>query len=293
LGGILQIWHLTFSATGRWPLFDGESSRRAAVRLIAARVGHRLVLFCVVDDHLHVVVIGDRMAAGMMSRSLLFGLRAIASCPIEPAHIRPVRNRAHMSWLVSYLLGQTRKHRLPAHPALWSGSGFADLIGARVVTGMNLRLNDVLPRLQRRDILAIVGLADAQLPVPDGCEINRRRARFVASAAAAAVAADPAYRDRSRPTTVARRAAARLACEARLPIWRIARNLGVSPSMIRRLRNDPLDPRVVQATRRQMALMVALEESDEPDEPSVMDSTLLGQSAFCSITDRSSSCASS
>lgn len=195
-----------------------------------------------------------------------------------------------MTWLVSYLLGQTRKHQLPGHPALWSGSGFADLIGARVVSGMNMRLHDVLPRFQTADVIQLAGLPDAEIPIPDRCEIFSRRARFVASAAAAAVAADPAYRGRSRATTAARRAAARLGCGAGLPIWRLARNLGVSPSMIRRLRNDPIDPRIIRATNLQMALAVALEE---PDEESIVDSTAVDQAEPWSITDRANSLASS
>ncbi len=254
----MQIFHLTFSSTGRWPLFDSEASRRAAVRLIAIRARGRVVLFCIVDDHLHVVVLGDRAAAGRIGRALLYGLRTLAACPVEPAYIRPVRNRSHMAWLVEYLLGQPRKHGLSTHPALWSGSCFADLVGARCVPGLELRIFDVLPRLTRADIHRFVELPD-QVPLPDLAELYDRRMRLFADAGAAAAAADPGYDDRSAATTTARRIAARLGSEAHIAVWRIACGLGVSDSMVRRLRIAPLDPRFLLAGHRQIALALAVD----------------------------------
>lgn len=256
----MEIWHLTFAARGRWPLFDGEGARRAAVRLLAERAGACTVLFSVADDHLHDVIACSRACTGRVARGLLLGLRALASTGIDPAYIRPVRTRSHLQWLVSYLLGQTEKHRLPVHPALWSGSCFADLVGARFVEGLDLQIRAALPRFRRADAYRSVGLRPQGVPPADPLLVHRLGAHRLADAAAAAVCADPTYRTRRPSTTLARRITAQLAAEAWLPVYRVARAVDVSPSRVRRLRREPVDPRALLATRLQLALTDALSQ---------------------------------
>jgi hypothetical protein len=46
-----RIFHLTYAARDRQPLFPGEAQRRAAVRALVRVGGKHTVLFCLVDDH--------------------------------------------------------------------------------------------------------------------------------------------------------------------------------------------------------------------------------------------------
>lgn len=48
-----EIWHLTFSSRTRLPLFPTESARRHAVARIRTIANAELLLYDVVDDHLH------------------------------------------------------------------------------------------------------------------------------------------------------------------------------------------------------------------------------------------------
>ena len=254
----MDIWHLTFAAQGRWPLFDGEGARREAVRLLAERAGSCTLLFSLADDHLHDVVACSRERAGRIARGLLLGLRSLASTGIEPAFIRPVRTRGHLQWLVSYLLGQTEKHRLPAHPALWSGACFADLVGARALVELDLQLRAALPRFRRSDAWRSVGLPEQGVAPADPDLVFRLGAHELAAAAAAAVCADPTFTSRKRPTTLARRVTAWLAHEAGLPVYRVPRAIDVSPARVRRLRHEAVDPTTLRAARLQLALADAL-----------------------------------
>jgi len=52
----MKYWHLTFSSDGRHPLFPSECLRRAALWAIARVKKCEILLFCIVDDHLHLVI---------------------------------------------------------------------------------------------------------------------------------------------------------------------------------------------------------------------------------------------
>ncbi len=141
----MHIWHLTYASDGRNPLFPDEVACRKAVRVLGRVAGTSTVLFNIVDDHLHLVLWCDRQRRGRLARALVQALRQVATVPVESARVRAVENRAHMKWLVDYLLSQTIHRGIPAHTALWSGSCFPDLIGARWVPRMELQLRKALP----------------------------------------------------------------------------------------------------------------------------------------------------
>lgn len=163
-----------------------------------------------VDDHSHFVVFADAAEIGRVGRAIRLALRALGA-DLEPADVRPVENRAHMQHLVGYLLTQPQHHELTVRPSTWSGSCFPDLVGARVVPGVALRLDDALPRYRLRDACASVLLPDAPLVV-HGDEILRRIGVVrIVEAATAAFAAPTAPHGRSLEANRARQAAAVLA----------------------------------------------------------------------------------
>ena len=80
---------------------------------------------------------------------------------------------------------------MPGHAALWTGSAHLDLLGARVLPGLRLRLGEVLPRFGPRRIADAVGLSDFDLRPISLAAIRRLGAFSLASGAAAALAARP------------------------------------------------------------------------------------------------------
>ncbi|RME26697.1 MAG: hypothetical protein D6798_06175 [Deltaproteobacteria bacterium] len=256
----MQTVHLTFSAEGRLALFPDEAARRRAVRALARVGGDALLLFCVVDDHVHVVVRSEPDRTGRLARALLLALRAVAADGILPAHLRPVTDRAHLQWLVRYVLHQPAKHALGTHPALWSGSCLPDLVGARVLPGAALAatLAAQLPRLRQRTLFEAVGLPPQPLePVTDEQLRGLGLADLVA-ASSAAVAADPALAGRDATTTTARSIAAQLGSAAGFRSEQLAWALHVSAQAVRRYRRRSLDPALVRAARLQLALVLAV-----------------------------------
>jgi hypothetical protein len=162
---ILQ-WHVTWVGRGRSPLAPDEARRRLLVRELVARGGPHLVLFCLVDDHVHVWLIGTLAELKKAIRKLGFGLRALAATPLRAPHVERVEQRSHAEALVPYLLTQTEHHGLGVHPAAWSGAPLADLLGARQLEGWRPRLWDALPRHPLLAIHAAVGLPNQLRPPP-------------------------------------------------------------------------------------------------------------------------------
>jgi len=249
-----QCWHITVSTDGRMPLFADEAARRAAVRAVHRVFEGRLVLFCFADEHAHVVVLVTPGRIGRTRTSLVQVPRPLVAGPLAPPHARPIESRRHLSRLVPYILGQMEHHRLPAQPALWSGSCFQDLVEARCIGGARLRLWDLLPRERPEALLSHVGLpAGALGPAPDEV-VRAAGATRLSQAAAAAVAAPPDLPGRSEAVCVARRAAARLADEVGLARPEIAWALCVSPRALRRIATRPAAEAVCRAARVRLAL---------------------------------------
>ena len=250
----MTCWHLTLASAGRLPLFDGEARLRAAVRVLARAGAGRLVLFCVVDDHVHAVVRGGRREAGRVGYAVWRGLQAVAATPVERTRVRPVESRAHLQWLVRYVLGQVQHHGLDTHPALWSGSCLQDLVGARAVLRLRLRLSELLPRLRLRTVYEHAGLPHQELaPAPDHA-VRLAGAARLAEAAAAALAVDPALQGNTAPTVQARQAACALAREAGMPLSEVAWALRITPRAARRLAWRGVDATVRSAVRLRLAL---------------------------------------
>ncbi len=258
----MHIWHLTYASDGRNPLFPDEVACRKAVRVLGRVAGTSTVLFSIVDDHLHLVLWCDRQRRGRLARALVQALRQVATVPVEPARVRAVENRSHMKWLVDYLLSQTIHHGIPSHSALWSGSCFPDLIGARQVPGLDLQLRRALPRFRIRDIYRAVGLTAGPLaPLPLEGVRSAGIARLVA-ATGAALAVGPTLSGKSAPVVQARRAAPQLANQAGMGIADVAWALDIAPRSVRRLHG----PRVDAGTAKVVRMRLALENAVKPKQ---------------------------
>jgi len=250
----VQTRHLTFSGDGRQAFFPGDAQRTGALQRLARLVPHDLVGFCLVDDHVHVAGLWTDEALPQQRRRLLLGLRAAAACPVDPAHVRRVDSRSYLRWLVRYLLQQPLKHGLSEHPALWSGSFFQDLVGARHLKGLTLRLPDVLPRYRLRDAFEAVGLPpEPLLPLPDP-DLPALSLPALCRAAATATCAPVALGRRTAQTVRARRVVAAMAPRAGFSSRATRDALGLSATALRRHRTLGPDPRDLAATRTRLAL---------------------------------------
>lgn len=248
-------WHVTWASESRHPLAPEEARRRELVRTIARVAGEAVSLFCVVDDHVHVVLFCTLAERGRYIQALSLAFRSRVAVPLGPGFVRAVRDRAHMEWLAhEYILRQPIKHGLSTRPALWTGSCFADLAGARSLPGLRLRIHDALPRWRLRTAYSAVGLPQTQiLPAPDAL-VRQLGASRIAAAAASAAGADPGLQGRGEPASAARRVVATLASAVGIAAPEIGWALGITPQAANRLIGREASVALTQATRVQLAL---------------------------------------
>ncbi len=252
----MGAWHLTLSSVGRNPLFPQAHALFGAIRKLGRVAGTSMTLFSIVDEHLHVGMLGERREAGRVARRIVLALRPLASAELETARIRAVGNRSHMQWLVPYLLDQPRHHGLPEHPALYLGSCFPDLVGARVVKGLRLCIRQALPRFRLSDAFRAVGLRPVDLVLPTTDRIRTAGAARLVASAAAALCVEVGLQDRSIPTVQARTAVCRIARAVGIPTSETAFALNLTPRAARRLAHKPLPEPIIRC----VALRFALED---------------------------------
>jgi hypothetical protein len=249
--------HLTYATVGRVPLAPSPESRLALVRALARVAGGGTAMFAVVDDHAHVVVLGKDAQIASWSRSLLAAWRALGA-ELLPAHVSPVATRSHAEWLVRYTLTQGMHHGIAGDPATAPGSWFADLVGARRLEGLSLRLGDLLPRFRAREAYAMVGLPMSELSPADDATVARLGWAFVAERAAASLAV-ASLAGNSAEVVRARCVVAALAAGAGARPREIGSALGLTDRAAARLIARGADPLDVLATRRMIALHLAAE----------------------------------
>lgn len=127
----MYLHHLVMASAGRMTLFDDEPMRRRALYGLHAITRRAWVLFSLVDDHVHLVLQGARNEVGQLAQRISVKLRYLTGRPLQRSHIVPVERRQHLGNLLPYLLRQAPHHGLDVHPALFGGSCFLDLVGAR------------------------------------------------------------------------------------------------------------------------------------------------------------------
>ncbi len=148
----MRPWQIVINSVDRNPLFPSEALLRLAVRTLVAVVGPWSALFCIVDDHAHVVVCCYDGEAPRLADALHRALQRLSAVPLSPPFLGAVRGRAHMESLLGYVPAQTSHHGIPVHPALWTGSCFVDLVGARLLPGFGNCIMQLLPRFRLRQL---------------------------------------------------------------------------------------------------------------------------------------------
>ena len=261
----MRLHQLRFSSKTRFPLFPDEAHRRAAVQRLAAAAQGKLVSFGFVDEHGHSVVVEDDGHIGRLGRSVGAALGAVAAEPLEPVWHEPVENRAHLKAAVRYQLNRPVKHGVPTHPALWSGSCFPDLLGARVIDGLKLRLFEVLPRLVPEDLLPMVGLRAGAVRAASDATIRGLGALRVKHAAASAFAAQPGLEGTSGIVVRARRVVAELSRDAGIGTGEVIWALGVTRSGLSRLGQHNVEDAWVLAVRLRLTLEETVQAEIERD----------------------------
>jgi len=158
----MEILHVNLATPERATLFPTVAAQLRAVRTIVRLGRGRIVLFCVVDDHVHLLIFASRELAGRIVRGLVQAWNRLLGTRLGPPFFRRVESRRHLEKLVPYVLDQTTHHEIRScpHPALWPGSSFADLIGARRLPGFDRALLDqALPRRSEQRFYDAIGLA--------------------------------------------------------------------------------------------------------------------------------------
>ncbi len=250
LGGRM-LSHVTLVVRGRNTFARTLAERRATVRTLARIGDGALMLFNVVDDHIHTVL--RNPSPRRLARDLRAGLKALrADLRLKPPHLEEVDSRAYLRSLVRYVFQQSAKDGLGAD-ALWDGSSYLDLCGARRVPALVPgAILEELPRLRLREVFPMVGLPSAPLGKVSVEGLGAARLRAVA---AAVCCADPSLASKRPEDVRGRRLAIALAVEAGLPVQSLG--LSCSPATLYRLRAQGVDP----LDRRAAGLRLALEEA--------------------------------
>jgi hypothetical protein len=263
----MTLHHLTIAVRGRQALARDETERRALVRDLARIAAGRLMVFNLVDDHFHGVPRGER--PGVLADSLRRVLRARRpDLELKRSHLEPVGTRSYARWLIDYVLGQSARHGLGVPTALWTGSCFQDLVGARLLPGFDARpLRAELPRLVQGDLLEAVGLDLAPLGDADDEALARAGAARIVDLALGVHCVGPVLTDRSASAVRACALAARVARLVKTPLSEIARFLGRSLRSVERLAGRDVDAKAIRALRRRLALEQRVAERARASRP--------------------------
>ena len=248
------MFHLTFRSQNDLTLFPEPARQRLALRVIARIAGRVLVAFSLADNHFHLVTIGDRAQAGRIAQRVACGLAGVCLAPLSPARYTAIRDRSHLVNTVRYLLRQPSHHGLDCHPALWRGSCLHDLIGARIISGLGLKLVDELPRLDELALLDAAGLGGSCVRPATRDEICAIDLSGLFVASAEAGCADPPLTDNRAVTTQARAVFARVAVGAGHSGREVRDALGITRRSLNRLLRRPPAPALEAAVAKQVGL---------------------------------------
>ncbi len=252
----MKTYHLTWATKGRQPAFPTEEVRRSVLHAIAAVAGECIVLFAVVDDHVHIVLLVDSARLARLQASLTRVLANRAAVELAAPYVRDVATRSHMNTLVGYCLGQFQHHGLADDPATATGSCFPDLVGARRIPGLSLPLTAALPRFRLREAYDAVGLI-TKLVAADDDKVRRLGPARLAEAVAHTFGVSPDFEGDTPVLVRARRTLARLAFDVGLRPTEVALALGITAISAARLRNRPIDDADVRAVRLRIGLDAA------------------------------------
>lgn len=254
----MAVWQLVFSSSKRGALLPDEAQRRRAVRTLVKVTGAHLALFSLVNEHKHVMVRNDEKQIKPFGAKVQRALNAVVEEPLNEPWIERVDGTKHKAALLRYYLTQPSHHKVGLHDALWTGSCFLDLAGARVIDGLRLCIWDLLPGIPRGVIYEHVGLPPHGIEPVALEQIRILGAVRLVAAASAALAADPRLEGKSRLVLRARALAAKLGRRARIPQVEMRWALGSSEHVYYRALAQPVDEAGLVAVRRRLALEEAV-----------------------------------
>ena len=122
-----MFWHLTLATVDRSRIWSTDGELAGLLRGMGRVGGRSLLLFCVVDDHVHLVCRGSRAEAGRLARRLAVVVGSRPGGRMAPTDIRAVSGRPHLYGLVEYVPRQPVRHGLGVHPAGWPERGVRKL----------------------------------------------------------------------------------------------------------------------------------------------------------------------
>lgn len=229
-----------------------DAARRRTLARCVLDAGEPLGLlaFGAADTHLHVLATCSREQATRLGRALVFGLRPALGHPVgfDPPAITPVRDQHHLAAAFGYVQRNARRHGVLDASAV-EASSLPDLLWLRSgARWLGDRVKRALPRVSRRDLVALLALPDLPLcgPVapdlPDAC-------------AAAFGLAD--LRGKA-PMAVRARATGLSMVDGQWTTRTIAEAFGVSERAIQRLRAHAVSPSDAEALRRQLGWRAAV-----------------------------------
>ena len=252
----LELWHLTLSSSTRHTLLPREDLRRRALRRVFGLTASDLTLYSIVDDHLHLVLQCPVRRAGVLRGSIKRMLQPLVPGAMD-INLRQVEGRSHMQWLLRYFLVQVAKHEVQGeHPALWAGSCFQELCGARILTNIGARLREALPRVSALDAHEIVGLPRQPLAAATRGAVRAAGATRLVNAAGVSLLAGPVLFGKTAPVMLAKRTVVQVGRRVGIPGRELCWALGVNKSAVSRLQT----PRVDESVMRAVAVRVALED---------------------------------
>lgn len=262
------MFHTTIRSENNLTLFPSEEQLLRAVHAVGRVSRGMLLAFNLVDNHLHLLSSGDRAMTGRLAGRIGRSLGAIASTPMAPGRPTPIRDRSHLRNTMRYLVQQPLNHEIGTHPALWAGSSFADLVGARYVPDLRLRAREELPRMTTTDLLAWAGLPEERLSAATDEELANWAPAQLVRAAARAGALDKGLVGRRSGTVVWRRAVAQLACEVGHAPGAVAAALRVTRQGLLHCRRAVRPVRHIETLRKRVALerLAAAPPCDEVEE---------------------------
>lgn len=252
----MTLWHISIESADRLPIFPDENLLLRALHTLARIAGKVMLLFSIVDDHLHLVSTGDREFTRRLRQSILQALTPIADVTLGRSWVGRVKGRKHLLRLIRYHVVQVVKHNIQrAHPALWSGSCFQDLAGARKLPGLELQTGENLPREQIKAVACQeVGLPGFSAPPIDVTMLRTLGIARIKAAAASALAADPDFTGRSKAVVLARQVTSRLGILAGISKREIGWALNLSRQGLSRLLQTKTPDALLNAARSRLAI---------------------------------------
>lgn len=250
----MELWHISFSTRGRLPFFTSEEQLRHIIRMFIRLVGGAMVLFCIIEEHIHLLADCSRLQAGQIRRVVHRFLSQFTTTPIASTWLERVESRAHLRRLVNYFLQQPEKHLMGVHSALWTGSCFQDLIGARFIHGLQLKIFRALPQYRLREAHESVGLPQEKLVPYSDSNIRKAGVGRLKEVAACALCVNPSLTGNDGPVVLARRTFVQLSKQAGISSEEVAWALGITTDAVRRLSAKPYVERAKDAVRLRLSL---------------------------------------